>query len=454
MNVWSHVLDSCPGLLCCVLNLHGKLIYATQGYKAVALRLFGHKCENGRNYPPLGSFMDNVFHEALTAACLGKINGFEITEGDRIWDVTASPLKLDEKEISGIVIRLSSTEIKIQTKTEVKEVVKEIIKEIPAKITQHTLRTALKDYFAVINNLSFKALLVDLKGKILAVNKKFSSDFKMDITGMNVNVLIDTSINKEQDLRGNLHTIISNSSGEIEVLMPEMLNNDEVKFNKELYLDEELTSHSTAPKILPERDFIRVKIHASPFEYETQKITLLIFEDVTESQRNKEQLHRVLSMENSLGILNRYGCEHFIMREMRFALRDKTPLSLLILNLDKFKSINEHKGYAYGNKILKNFANVLRENFILSGKNIIGRWSSDEFIVLTKKSGIEARLLANEIHKNAMTLEETLTLSIGIAEFHEESGMSLHDFVARAYDAMISAKKSGGNKTVFAGLSE
>ena len=159
-------------------------------------------------------------------------------------------------------------------------------------------------------------------------------------------------------------------------------------------------------------------------------------------------------MENSLGILNRYGCEHFIMREMRFALRDKTPLSLLILNLDKFKSINEHKGYAYGNKILKNFANVLRENFILSGKNIIGRWSSDEFIVLTKKSGIEARLLANEIHKNAMTLEETLTLSIGIAEFHEESGMSLHDFVARAYDAMISAKKSGGNKTVFAGLSE
>ncbi len=81
--------------------------------------------------------MDEVFHEVLTAACLGEVNGFEISEGERIWDLTASPLKLDEKEIAGIVIRLSSSdvakskpEIKTEIKTEIKEVVKEVVKEV------------------------------------------------------------------------------------------------------------------------------------------------------------------------------------------------------------------------------------------------------------------------------------------------------------------------------------
>ena len=95
MSIWSGVLDSCPGLLCCVINIQGRLIYATHGYKAVAARLFGHKCEEGRNYPPLITELDKNIHESLTAACLGNANAMEITKGDNTWEFTASPLIID-----------------------------------------------------------------------------------------------------------------------------------------------------------------------------------------------------------------------------------------------------------------------------------------------------------------------------------------------------------------------
>ena len=117
MSVWSSVLDSCPGLLCCVINLKGRLIYATHGYKAIAARLFGHKCEEGRNYPPLISDVDRDIHDALAAACLGESNAIEIAENANVWELTASPLILPEDgehKISGVVIRIVAASAKPQ----------------------------------------------------------------------------------------------------------------------------------------------------------------------------------------------------------------------------------------------------------------------------------------------------------------------------------------------------
>ena len=105
MSVWSGVLDSCPGLLCCVINLKGKLIYATSGYKAAASRLFGHDCSEGRKYPPMISEIDRALHDILTGACLGRTASFEVSEDRKIWEITASPLKLDDS-IAGVVLRI------------------------------------------------------------------------------------------------------------------------------------------------------------------------------------------------------------------------------------------------------------------------------------------------------------------------------------------------------------
>ena len=137
MNVWSSVLDSCPGLLCCVINLKGRLIYATHGYKAIAARLFGHKCEEGRIYPPLISELDRNIHDALAAACLGETNAIEIAENANIWELTASPLKLPEEgqfTISGVVIRIVAASAKAQPPASV------VVRSSPSVVAASTRR--------------------------------------------------------------------------------------------------------------------------------------------------------------------------------------------------------------------------------------------------------------------------------------------------------------------------
>ena len=77
MNEWTKILDCCPGLLCCVINAKGKLLYASLGYKNIAARLFGHTCKEGGNYPPMITDFDKTLHDVLMLACLGKPSAIE-----------------------------------------------------------------------------------------------------------------------------------------------------------------------------------------------------------------------------------------------------------------------------------------------------------------------------------------------------------------------------------------
>ena len=113
-GVWSRVLDCCPGLLCCVVDRQGTLLYASQGYSALALRVLGHHCEVGKRYPPLQSKTDKSLHEVLMAAALGQTSGVEIeerhSEGDRLWSFTAAPLELNGS-LEGVAVRVLPVQV-------------------------------------------------------------------------------------------------------------------------------------------------------------------------------------------------------------------------------------------------------------------------------------------------------------------------------------------------------
>ena len=95
-EVWERVLDGCPGLLCCVLDGEGRLLYASRGYRAAAKRFLGHDCVVGAPYPPASNSVDRSLHDLLSSALLGGSGGMELVEvhaeGKRLWEVTASPL--------------------------------------------------------------------------------------------------------------------------------------------------------------------------------------------------------------------------------------------------------------------------------------------------------------------------------------------------------------------------
>lgn len=431
MSIWSGVLDSCPGLLCCVINIHGKLLHATHGYKAVAFRLFGHKCEEGKNYPPMITELDRGIHEALTAACLGDTNAIEFSENGKIWELTASPLKVDESGIAGVVIKISS------------ELQQPAAKNDDDKNGTQTV--TIQSNPEILNSIPFRAGIVDSHGVFMAVNKFLASCVRADLVGRNVIELVDPVVNSDL-----LHIIVKRS-GSVECTMPDISACENFyPSGLEPYLDEEFNELSRDEEIEIDNDVLRrVKLHATPSEWNGEEAVMLTFEDVTEFQRNHEQLRRLLTVDRHTGILNRLGIEQVTGRLLSEKIQEYGHLSIILIRIENYRELNEALGYVPSNRILRSFVRTM-QRFLSEDKKemkcVIGRWYHDEFIIAAQCSGAAAVVAANEIRGRSKSVK----LSCGVSDL-TDGYASVSEFIGAAYGAMAEAVKSGGSITVLAG---
>lgn len=149
------------------------------------------------------------------------------------------------------------------------------------------------------------------------------------------------------------------------------------------------------------------------------------------------------------GIYNRAAMDIELNRAVMSAQRHQYPLSILVLDIDHFKKINDGYGHAVGDRVIKQLATVL-ENSIRT-VDMVFRYGGEEFVVLlphTEQSG--ALLLAERIRRQ-VELSETnckggpikVTVSLGIATpTTEDDAATLFD---KADQALYKAKKSGRN---------
>ena len=416
-TVWGGVLDSCPGLLCCVVNIKGKLLHATHGYKAVAARLFGHKCEEGRNYPPLITEIDIGIHEALTAACLGEMNAIEISENGKIWELTASPLRLDGQGIAGVVLRIAS--------------------EVPKKPAP-MLPPVIHSDPEILNSVPFRAGIVDHNGVFMAVNKFLASCTRAGLVGRNIVELVSPESNSD------ITHMLLKRSGSAECTMPDISAADNFSpFDLMPYIDEELNEIPADAEIDAQRHLI---IHASPIEWSGTQCVMLTFEDVTEIRKTHEQLRRLLTADTSTGILNRRGIEHMIRRRLGETIQSGEHLSLIMIRIDNYRIIHDTRGYMAGGRIIRSFVRSMQKQVSGRSGSMLGRWSNDEFAILARCSGAAAVVMANEIRAKS----KDVVISAGAADLSDGGYMSVSEFVGAAYDAMTEAVNSGGNVTVLA----
>lgn len=127
------------------------------------------------------------------------------------------------------------------------------------------------------------------------------------------------------------------------------------------------------------------------------------------------------------------------------------PFSLLMFDLDKFKSINDNYGHAMGDMVLVSFANIIRHN--LDARHTFIRYGGEEFMVLCSQYGLEeAWQLAEQIRmdlEEAVILEDRqVTCSAGISCWHTGAGDSVQQLQKRADDALYYAKNNGRNRCV------
>jgi diguanylate cyclase (GGDEF)-like protein/hemerythrin-like metal-binding protein/PAS domain S-box-containing protein len=178
--------------------------------------------------------------------------------------------------------------------------------------------------------------------------------------------------------------------------------------------------------------------------------------DITERKRAEAELrHELESLELLAGtdvLTNAWNRRHFLEAvegEMHRANRYGHALSLVLLDLDHFKRINDTFGHAAGDRVLRELADRVRVAIRLSDS--LTRWGGEEFIVLMPNTGLSSALvLAERIREDiaSQVFEGVgpVTASFGLAEYLPSS--SLETWLERVDQAMYRAKSDGRNKVV------
>ena len=136
---------------------------------------------------------------------------------------------------------------------------------------------------------------------------------------------------------------------------------------------------------------------------------------------------------------------------MREASRHNITCSLIIVNVDKFKSVNEHYGYSStSDAVLKEIASVLVKS--TRSEDISARFDGEEFALLLSHCNIpNAVVTAEKIRKSIENLRPSdlnVTASFGVAEIQQNSTESLSELFKAAKESVRQAKSNGGNQVV------
>lgn len=172
----------------------------------------------------------------------------------------------------------------------------------------------------------------------------------------------------------------------------------------------------------------------------------------TQKLEEEKESFKILSSTDSLtGLYNRMKIEELFNYEQKQSLRYNSELSLILMDLDYFKSVNDTYGHNAGDNFLKEIALELK--FLLRDTDIIGRWGGEEFLILLPKTDLEtAHRLAQELRKNIQNnvfsgISDN-TASFGVAVLHHCE--TLNCFINRADKALYIAKANGRNSVVSA----
>jgi diguanylate cyclase (GGDEF)-like protein len=151
---------------------------------------------------------------------------------------------------------------------------------------------------------------------------------------------------------------------------------------------------------------------------------------------------------------NRTALDDSLRRELQLAERHKYDLSLLMIDVDHFKTINDKHGHSYGDEVLKEIAHTI-EN-VCRETDISFRYGGEEFVVILRETtetgaAIIAERLRNQINKitlekNGKTIKPTVSIGTSTRTTHQKD--HIDDLFERADKALYQAKQTGRNRVV------
>ena len=199
-----------------------------------------------------------------------------------------------------------------------------------------------------------------------------------------------------------------------------------------------------------------VKLEGNPINQQKEELFILwSFLDVDKEVRYREELKLLASTDPMTKLLNRRFFAEMADTMIELARREELDVSLLMLDIDKFKNVNDTYGHQVGDEVIVLFAQTIQKMTRMS--DVLCRWGGEEFVVLLPKTHREGALvIAEKIREAVASLRINIegssalkfTVSIGVSQMNFLNDESLESTIQRADKALYRAKESGRNRVV------
>lgn len=194
-----------------------------------------------------------------------------------------------------------------------------------------------------------------------------------------------------------------------------------------------------------------VQTYAGPIEIYGDRLMLCIIHDITEQKRLEQELEHAALHDALTGLLNRRQFYQLTEPGQTHPLTMAQDYSLLLIDTDRFKSINDLYGHLKGDEVLCALARDLEES--ARKGDLVFRWGGEEFVFLLPRTPLDVALqFAESVRASVAKISipglPRFTVSIGVA--HHESNESIDELFKRVDAALYRAKNDGRNRVLAA----
>ena len=160
-----------------------------------------------------------------------------------------------------------------------------------------------------------------------------------------------------------------------------------------------------------------------------------------------QEIERIATIDQLTGIYNRHKFEELFALESERSRRFLQPLSLILIDIDHFKSVNDTHGHDVGDKVLVQLAATVQEN--IRKIDVFARWGGEEFLVLCPSTDREnvrefAEKLRVAVENTLFPVVGKITISLGVSLFDPQDSFS--ELFKRADQGLYYAKEHGRNQ--------
>ena len=178
-----------------------------------------------------------------------------------------------------------------------------------------------------------------------------------------------------------------------------------------------------------------------------RELEAMVAERTEELRQAFESVQRLARTDMLTGVANRTAFDENIDYEISYALRYNAPVSMVLIDIDHFKQVNDRYGHLKGDEILHQLAQLVSGN--VRDVDTVHRWGGEEFMILLPNTRLEPAVICAEhlrgiVANHLFDLAEPITISLGVTQM--KNGEGRDGWIRRVDQALYLAKSSGRNQ--------